>query len=101
MTLRLLLAAFVALAVHGPADAQEVPLAQLLQNFVTASAQLNPRPDINQNHSRDFLLGTTLNEVPRALNQTLGMQLPAFPFTSDWPGIAYASRPAGEPENRL
>ena len=101
MTLRLLLVALVVLMVRGSADAQEVPLARLLSNFVTASAQLNPRPDINQDHSRDFVLGTTLNEVPRALNQTLGMQLPAFPLTSDWPGVSYTGGASGTPENRL
>ena len=64
-----------------------MPLSQFLANFVTSAAVLNPRPDINQDHSRDFVLGTRVNEIPRVLGQALGFQVPAFPITVDWPGV--------------
>jgi hypothetical protein len=80
----------MAVCTANSAFAQDITLSRFLADFVTRAALLNARPDLNQDRSRDFVLGTTTNRVPRAINQALAMQLTTFPPTVNWPGLADA-----------
>jgi hypothetical protein len=90
--------ALAALAAR-PAAAQTEPLSQLLSDFITSATRLDATltPD---DHSAHFTLDSRVNEVPGALNRSLGLQLTTFPFTSDWPGVRHVGGGVGAAANR-
>jgi hypothetical protein len=96
---KLLLVAVAILAPCGvvrPASAQEVPLSQFLPNFITTATDLDETLT-PADHVGHFRLDSQLQELPRALNQALAIQLATFPSPNDWPGVRSGSRTGDTP----
>jgi hypothetical protein len=71
------------------ANAQDVPLSQLLVNLIQAEVRLQPPPAGSISHEAHFLPGANQELAPFLFNQQLVAQLATFPIGSPTGGFSF------------